>query len=583
MSSNELTLISSYAALKATKPTEQGQRVLLTGWNEGTYTGGGYFVGSLVNRNVAQKYSDNGTIAHGKDYFWERVISDPSKLTIADFGAIADGVTDILEPALAMHKWSIAKYPGLGIQLPSGKFFLSRLSLPNDLNFFRLSGSGVDFGYFANTVIYTDTNPEAMIEVNCRWVELSNIQFVGTSTVDNPNKKGIFKNVIPGGQYFRANCVAFKKIGGTCMDLVDTLDTNLSQWYASECTGDVLVAKWSGQARGVWDHTTAVQLNNFNIQNCRGGKVFDLQRCTQSLMINGWIEHCDNPGDISNGYWTMIALSMEDCKNPLKAAFSRVTEINRSLQSGSWIDYSDDPALGRWLSEWERGRVDVQPYGIYVDGSLEPGTLMSRNKLSNNKDTPVWFRLGNFYVSGEGDSVDINMVGCGNMLSKGARLDDIDGIRQGGGNTLIRFQVYQNGGMGGTLQPCGSSPVLAAKYVKTGGGRFTVYVQLKNYSRSVIPMITSTSKTRAETGTAYYFTPDIKELTDNEMTAVAGTVDILEQWSIGHNAGIGATNEGHLMLKGKIVNNHLAVQVNLGTDKNPNVQVRYLQLKTEAK
>lgn len=592
MSSNELTLIPSYAALKATKPTEQGQRVLLTGWNEGTNIGGGYFIGYLVNRNVTQKYSDGGIIAHGKDYYWERVVSDPSKLTVLEFGAIPDGKTDMADAALAMHKWAFANYPGLGIQLPAGRLFLSKLSMLSESSYFRISGPPVNFGYFANTFIVTDTGPtnekgepveEFLIDVKHRWVEISNIMFEGTSTVDKPNKKGIFRNNVIGGQYFNARCVKFNKIGGTCISLIDTLDSKIDQFYTSQCTGDVIVGGWSDREKGGWNHSTALELTNFNIQNNHNGKVFNLQRCTQALIRNGWIEHSDDPGTLSGGHWTIENLSMEDCKTTLKVSCAQLTEINKNHQGNfSGIDYTRDDS-DQWLSEWERGRVDINPYGIFVERSLEPGTLMSRNKISNSSNVANWFQLGTFYLSEESDTVDINMIACGNMLSKGAVLEDIDGVRQGGGNTLIRFQTYQNGGMGGTFQPVGSSPVSAVKFAKVGGGKFVIYVQVKPYTKNVIPMITATSKTRYEAGVSYYFTPDIKKVSLDDLNAVAGITDILEQWSIGCSAGIGATNDGDLILKGKIEKDHLVVKINMGTAAKPNIQRRYLQLKTEPK
>lgn len=592
MSSNELTLIPSYAALKATKPTEQGQRVLLTGWNEGTNIGGGYFIGYLVNRNVTQKYSDGGIIAHGKDYYWERVVSDPSKLTVLEFGAIPDGKTDMADAALAMHKWAFANYPGLGIQLPAGRLFLSKLSMLSESSYFRISGPPVNFGYFANTFIVTDTGPtnekgepveEFLIDVKHRWVEISNIMFEGTSTVDKPNKKGIFRNNVIGGQYFNARCVKFNKIGGTCISLIDTLDSKIDQFYTSQCTGDVIVGGWSDREKGGWNHSTALELTNFNIQNNHNGKVFNLQRCTQALIRNGWIEHSDDPGTLSGGHWTIENLSMEDCKTTLKVSCAQLTEINKNHQGNfSGIDYTRDDS-DQWLSEWERGRVDINPYGIFVERSLEPGTLMSRNKISNSSNVANWFQLGTFYLSEESDTVDINMIACGNMLSKGAVLEDIDGVRQGGGNTLIRFQTYQNGGMGGTFQPVGSSPVSAVKFAKVGGGKFVIYVQVKPYTKNVIPMITATSKTRYEAGVSYYFTPDIKKVSLDDLNAVAGITDILEQWSIGCSAGIGATNDGDLILKGKIEKDHLVVKINMGAAAKPNIQRRYLQLKTEPK
>lgn len=587
-----ITLASSFSELRTTKPTVEGQLITLQGWNAGTYVGGGQFVGHLVTQGQPQKADDGGVVAAGRGYYWERVVNDPSKLTIVDFGAIADGKTDIAVAATAMHKWSLANSRGVGIQLPSGRLFLSKLALLTESNFFRMSGAPTTFGYFASTTIVTDTGPvdatgkpleEFLIDVKHRWVEITNIVFEGVSTTANPNKKGIFRNNVIGGQYFRGSCLRFVRIGGTCFSLIDTLDSKIDQWYTSDTTGDIVVGTWSGRQAGSWDHSTALELSNFNVQGSKLGKVFDLQRCTQALIRNGWIEHSDNPGTLCGGHWRIDNLSMEDCTTKLKASCAQLTEVNKNHHGDySGIDYTRDDS-DQWLSEWERGRVDINPWGVYIDRSLEPGTLMSRNKLINMTGASNWFQLGTFCLPEEGDSLDINMVGCGNILSTGARLDDIDGVRQGGGNTLIRIHLLQKGNVGATLQPVGSSPVSAAKFVKVGAGKLVVYVQMKAFTKNVIPMVTATSKTRYEAGVSYYFTPDIKAISEDDLKKVEGITDILEQWSIGHNAGIGATNDGDLILRGKIVDGHLAVQVNLGTDDRPNVQTRYLQLNSGTK
>lgn len=576
--------VASYADLCALKPTAEGQRVLLEAWNVGSRVGGGYFVGRLVNRNQIQKWSDGGMVAAGKDYFWEREVANLGKVTVLEFGAVPGGKTDCAVAMTKMHDWTMKNYRGLGIQFPPGVFYVSKFETAKEDSYFRMSGAPAEFGYFASTVIVTDDKEEFLLNLNHRWVELNHIEFRGVSTEAKPNKKGILSNIIIGGQFFNGKSLRFSKIGGTCLKLIDTLDTKLDQWYVSQCTGDVLVNTWSNRDAGGWNHTTAVELTNFNIQNVRGGRVFDMQRCTQALLRNGWIEHCDDPGDISGGGWVMQNFNMEDCKKNLRAANCRLIELGRNIHGAtSGIDYTPAPAE-RWLSEWERGRVDIQPHGIMVDGMLEPGTLGSRNKISNSSDKPVWFCVGNFFLPQEGDSLDINMIGTGNFLSKSACLDDVDGVRQGGGNTLLRLQVHNNAGINGTLMPTGSSPLLAAKVNKTAGGKITVYVQVKPYTRNVIPMITSTSKGRAEAGVSYYFEPVCAAITDTaELTVLSKFADIQEQWSIGRAAGIGVANTGDLILKGKLVNNHLQVQINEGTESNARVVTRFIELKKEAK
>lgn len=569
--------IQSFDELRKTKPRMEGARVSLRGWNTGTCCGGGDFVGHL-----SKGTDDGGTIAAGNGFYWERVYNDAADLNVTHWGAVPDGKTDAVPAMLNMYNWSVAKMQGVGIRFPAGRFFVSQFKPGKELNIIRITGNATNFGYHSSTILVSNTDENFMIELVARKVELANLIIRGTSTVDVQVKKGFFKNTIPGGQFFNMNCVRFEKMGGTCISLLDTLDTHMNQWYASECTGDIITATWSGQAKGVWDHTTAVELSNFNVQNCRLGKVFDLPRCTQSFIYNGWIEHCDNPGDITNGQWVITGFSMEDCKNKLKASYSRLVETARNLQSGSGIDYSADPDLKEWLSEWERGRVDIQNYGIYTDGSLEFGAMMSRNKLNNSAATAKWFRVGKFFSPAEGDQIDVNLVGTGNYLSAGAVLNDVDDTRQGGGNTLIRIQYKKDGAIGGTFMPTGSSPVLAAKIVKDGS-RFVLYVQLKGYTRNVIPIITATGSTHFEKGVSFFFRADVAALADAEIAALTNVSDISEQWSVGQKAGVGATNEGDLILKGKIVGNFLQVRVQINQAQWTQSELRYIELKKEAK
>lgn len=568
--------IQSFDELRKTKPRSEGARVSLRGWNANTCYGGGDFIGHLTKGT-----DDGGTVAAGSGFYWERVCNDSAELNVTHWGAVPDGKTDAVPAMLNMYNWSVAKFQGVGIRFPAGTFFVSQFKPGKELNIIRITGNPTNFGYHGSTILVSDTAENFMIDLVARKVEIANFIVRSTSKVDALVKKGFYNNTIPGGQFFNMNCVRFEKLGGTCVSLVDTLDTHMNQWYASECTGDVISATWSGQAKGVWDHTTAVELSNFNVQNCRLGKVFNLPRCTQSFIYNGWIEHCDNPGDITNGQWVITGFSMEDCVNKLKASYSRLIETARNLQSGSGIDYTADPDLEEWLSEWERGRIDMQNYGVYTDGSMEYGALMSRNKLSNSGSTAKWFRVGKFFSPAEGDSIDINLVGTGNFLSVGAVLNDVDDSRQGGGNTLIRMQ-YKKDSIGATMMPMGSSPVQAAKFVKDGS-RVWLYVQLKGYTRNVIPVITATGSTHFEKGVSFFFRPDIAALADAEIAALANTTDISEQWSIGQKAGVGVTNDGDLILKGKIVGDFLQVRTLVSTAQWAKSELRYIELKKEAK
>lgn len=579
-SSDALSMIGqveSFAALRQLKPKKDGMRVSLKGWNAGSTEGGGEFIGYL-----SKGVDDGGMVAAGNGFRWVRACHDANTINVTHFGAKMDGVTDTAAAAIAMYNWSVKNMQGAGIRYPAGVCFISQIKFPNELNLFKLTGGQTNFGYLSSTIVYTDTNDNFLVDISARKVELANFIFRGKVTDDVTDNKGIYNNSIIGGQFFNMTSVRFENIGGTCVKLVDTLDTKLHQWYASECRGDIIAATWSGRKVGVWDHSTAIDMSNFNVQKCKGGKVFNLPRCTQSFITNGWIEHTEFPGDISNGQWIINGFNMEDCKNPLKATYSRLIENQTGLQSGASIDYKEDPAVEEWLSVWERGRIDISNHGIFIDGYLDPGTMMSRNKISNSGSTPKWFRVGRWYSPEEGDQIDINFIGTGNFLAVSPNLNDVDDTRQGGGNTLLRVQQKKDGVVGATLMPCGSSPILAVKTVKVSAGSFMVYVQLKGYTRNVIPVINATGKTRAEAGVCYYFRPDIAPMTDEEIKAMTDATDVAEQWSIGQKAGVGATNEGHLLLKGQIKNDHLAVRVLVSSAAWAKSEIRYIQLKKDA-
>ena len=554
--------VQSFADLRAMKPSTDGMRVSLRGWNANTRLGGGEFIARLN----AKAADDGGIIASsGQNWYWERVVEDPSRLDVTHFGAIPDGKTDCVNAVMAMFKWSQAKYPQIGIRFPSGTFFLSQFKYDPQIAFFKVAGTFTTFGYFATTTLVSNTDANVLFDVQARWTELSGITFnggnQGITDLTKWNKKGFYNNRIIEGQFINIHCIRFQYVGGTCIQMIDTLDTKIDQWYASHCNGDVIAATWSNSPKGAWDHVTAIELSNFNAQQCTTGKVLNLPRATQCFITNGWIEHTEYPGDLSNGQWIINGFNMEDCKNPMRGNFARIINNQQGLQSGASWDWSENPPdIERWLSLWERGRVDINNYGIYVEGSLDVTAYGSRNKLNNNSDKTQWFYLGKFYSPQQGDSIDINMVGCGNNLSVTPTLDKLDDVRQGGGNTLIRLQLLR-GGLSVSHQPCGSSPILGVKYVFLGNGQTQVYVQLKPYTYNIIPMVTFTGKTHFEAGVSIYWIPSRTAMAESDVLALPNILDSRENWSIGQKAGVGASDEGVLLLKSKMDGKNLVVKI----------------------
>jgi amylovoran biosynthesis protein AmsF len=530
--------IPSVEELRKTRPLFAGAKIKLKSWHEGLEVGGGEFVGTY-----GEGKEDGGVIFAGNGFYWRRVVEDFNRLTLFDFGAIADGKTDAAPAIKAMYHWSRDADQPICVQFPAGTFFVSACDFGDEqLRFFRISGAMVNFGYFPATTLVSDGRSEFVFSVNARWTEISNLNFNGNND-QRPNKQGLFHNTCPGGQFFRGACLRFNRVGGVCLSLMDTLDCKIDQWYAETCTGDVIKATWSGQKIGVWDHSTAIELSNFNAQHCSGGMVLNLPRCGQSIIHNGWIEHTEHPGDISDGQWIIDALSLEDCKNPLIAHNSRLNMRQTNLQSGSWIDNS---LQGKpWLSMWEMGSTRVESYGVAIDGSLKYNYITSRFRLSNNTNQETWFELGNFYSPTVGDSWEIEVFGQSqfNNGTMNQPLMDPIGGKSTGGRAVIHLQrKTKNAEASWSAE--GSSPVLEVRFDPRSETDARVFVKLAGWMPTAVVLIKSTAKDRFLTGRCARV--DAKMDKGNP---TSGSQQAPQRFSL-HNgkAGIGGNEQGDLLL-----------------------------------
>jgi amylovoran biosynthesis protein AmsF len=530
--------IPSVEELRKTRPLFAGAKVKLKSWHEGFEVGGGEFVGTFDDAK-----DDEGVIFAGKGFHWRRVVEDFNRLTLFDFGAIADGKTDTAPAIKAMYQWSIDASQQICVQFPAGTFFVSECDFGDEgRRFFRISGAMVNFGYFPATTLVSDGRSEFLFQVNARWTEISNLNFNGNND-KRPNKQGLFRNTCPGGQFFRGACLRFNQVGGVSLSLLDTLDCKIDQWYANACTGDVIKASWSGQKAGAWDHSTAIELSNFNAQHCKGGMVLNLPRCSQSIIHNGWIEHSDFPGDISNGQWIVDALSIEDCKNPLNARNSRLNMRQTNLQSGSWIDNSLEGE--RWLNIWEMGSTRVESYGVAIDGSLKYNYITSRFRLTNNTDQPTWFELGNLYSPTVGDSWEIEVFGqsqFNNGTANQPLMDVIDG-KGTGGRAVIHVQRKKNKAEA-SWSAEGSSPVVDVRFEPRTDTDTKVFVKLAGWTPTTAVLIKSTAKDRFLTGRC----ARVDAVMDKGAPG-SGAQQAPQRFSL-HNgkAGIGGNEQGDLLM-----------------------------------
>ncbi|MCA1177944.1 MULTISPECIES: hypothetical protein [unclassified Pantoea] len=265
--------------LRATEPTSAGEIASVLEYTKGSKMGGGVFVHDATDTTS----EDDGGIVFitaGKKR-WKRVIQDYSSVTVLDFGAIADGKTDCIAAVKRMYTWSQRVLPAAGIRFTAGVFSMSTFDISNtEINRFKVSGANVNFGYFPTTtlVFNWDTQPRGLhfFKVNARYTEISGIVVKGMSYKSGmagngdggsaTNSVGFFANIITGGQFLRVSSMEFRYLGGRALDLIDTLDCKIDQFYAYGCQESIVYARWSDREQGAWDHSTAIELSNFNLQ-----------------------------------------------------------------------------------------------------------------------------------------------------------------------------------------------------------------------------------------------------------------------------------------------------------------------------
>ncbi|WAH61621.1 hypothetical protein LZ023_38475 (plasmid) [Pseudomonas silvicola] len=71
---------------------------------------------------------------------------------------------------------------------------------------------------------------------------------------------------------------------------------SIDQFYSRGCQDSIVYARWSDRAAGAWDHSTAIELSNFNLQENTLKPVLDLPRCTQLLFVMAGLNIQNSPG-----------------------------------------------------------------------------------------------------------------------------------------------------------------------------------------------------------------------------------------------------------------------------------------------
>ncbi|ANZ50580.1 putative EPS depolymerase [Erwinia phage vB_EamM_Stratton] len=569
---------ASIGALRATEPAQPGQRIDLKEYSQGTGYGGGYFI---HQENDTTSPDDGGyCIVTPKGARWKRALNSLHELNVCHFGAVGGGKVDTADAFAKMMAWSQANIPAIGVQYPAGMFKLSKFTNTKEIARFRVAGAPVnsDFGYFNTTTLIGDNTEEGFIlDIVARRTSIAHINFEGAADPFAANDKkvaglkGFLRNTCPGGQYVRVSNWASSFVGGVTFSILDALDTKFDQFYVSKHTNSFIYGRWSGQTWGVWDHETAIELSNFNVQNCTGPHVFDLPRATQSEINNGWIEHTTNPGNLSDGHWLISNFSMEGC-GPMLIENARLTRHHINLQAGSSWDKSTGNSNWTGLSGYEKGDLQLEWHGIDVAGSMTASYYSPEFRLDNNKGSSQWFYLGNIRTTGVGENVKITLQGTRGYNSVKGDATQHGGAAQAHGAAVISIKTVSSNYVDLEWDGEGACPVKNVKFTKPFKNSCHVFVELFDWTRYVSPFVQVTSKSRFEAGIPFDVVYDGRALTlaeiqaivDTQSAAAGSTIELLDGVTgmcFGAKNGIGWNGQGDLLLRFALKDGYLPVKI----------------------
>lgn len=299
------------------------------------------------------------------EWYWQRV-GEPATFDVTMFGAIPDGETDCIKAIRLMEAWSRTQTDNrakIGVQFPSGSFAVSSWDSSGTYKrLFRLAGAG-NHGYGCNNptrLILTGDAGSVAFTVQARQTEIINLEIYGQYDTDG-TARGVFKNSCTAGQYVRVTNFRGSYIGGRVFQLLDTLDAKFDQFYTEYIYDNIFRVLASGTVSGGWNHSTAFELTNFNIQNhlCTESQQGDLfiPYCTQSLIWNGWIEHSTYPGKLTLGQWNIHSLLIESNTYPLYMGQARLMNYLFSNPGGAGIDVDTRKTVAYDMGDYSYPRI----------------------------------------------------------------------------------------------------------------------------------------------------------------------------------------------------------------------------------
>lgn len=546
--------VNSFAELRTTVPSKSGEVAILKRYydKDSSFRGGADFVGFLSTTVLKD---DGGTVAIGNGFYWKRTINDPTEVNILHFGAKGDGVTDDTDAFKRMLAWTQTYntyVKALPVRFPGGRFLISPIDLSDtEIPFFGLLGDDLELGSLPRTTIVSDKSANTVFKVKARRTAIKGIVWNGQASADTTakvtilpeqcsNNQPFFENTCIEGQTVNISCFRAQSTGGTVFKLQDTLDSKFDQIYTTSTFSRVFDVGWSNSPNGVWDHSTAIELSNANFQSGYGDATLYMPRMTQGILRNVWIEHTRNPGDLSDGGWTIDTLNIEDCGTPLNLNNARVIMRQINLQAGAKI--SNDLAAGKWLSTFEYGYRRDENHGSYLTGSLRVG-YFSGYKVVNNTDTDNWYRLGQLYFPAPNQAWVMELIGKADTTTPSGTAGSPVNL-PGTGRTLINLQRLET--VWADAYHMGQPSVMDIRYNRVGTTYAVVWVKLRANSGETMFNLKTTGPTRFDTGSCSLFQSDMSVVTD--ITKV-GTLKPAARFGM-HNglAGIGANEKGVVTL-----------------------------------
>lgn len=549
--------VPSWAALKTLVPTAAGQRVFLKEYEVGTGYGGGI----MISVNAAGAEDGGYRASVNANWHWKRDVKNTSELTIIDFGAIPNGTSDAGPAIKRMHDWStadalalnLASTYGNGVVLPTGAFGIGALDLgDSEIGAFKIRGPECNFGVIPRVTLLpinkTTTTPA--FAFRARRMEVSNIHWDGKGSV-----QPFMVNRVTRGAYVRVGQFVSTDAGGRCFQVKDTIDTKLNQVYSYRGSAAFFFAGWSNENPGGWNHSTAIELSNFNFSSHTGEYAFLAVRAGQSMMYNGWFDRNEYPFDISQGGWTLDNITMENSANPAAVKYAKIIEIGCRWAQGATLSKdatSYDPAWdngaalpGSVTNAYDQGKVAINMTGSLFDCGVAAQFNWSNNVLNNTRNEDSWFYIGRIVMPRQGDSCKMRLVGAANWDSATGDFNRPGGTSFGSGEAIIHLEMKQPQQATTTSVEAhwygsGNCPISAVKIVHSWQS-LGVYVRMRQYAKFAALFQDVTGIPRINTGDPTYFRPDGTYIADADLAAVANLVDVPARFSFngGDYAGNG--------------------------------------------